>query len=166
MGLSTLCCFSIDTLLSFSHCLSLLVSLCVFILKPFVCFHFIVNSIPLNLSTPQSGPTGTLHSVSASLFYLLPGAWGIMRAEGALLPWVLMSQVSFHGRTHTHTHTHTHAHAHAHTHTHRNIHASHPMYNSHTSSYCRHIFEPISRLPLSCTMTPGVYNFPCIIPAL
>lgn len=68
-GFSALCCFTTDTVL-FSPTASLSsLSLypCVLVLKPFVCFHFIVNSVPLNFSALQSGPIGTLHSVSTSL---------------------------------------------------------------------------------------------------
>lgn len=83
----TLLFFSIDTLLSVSHWLSLpslLVSLCVLVLEPFVCFHFIVNSVPLNLSVLQSGPMQVHRTLYQHLFLSVASGMGIVRADGAL----------------------------------------------------------------------------------
>lgn len=45
---------------------SLPVSQCALDFKLFVCFYLTVNSVVLNLSILQSGPIGTLHSISTT----------------------------------------------------------------------------------------------------
>lgn len=152
MGFNASCFFSTDTLLSVSHylsLLSLLVFLCVFVVKPFVCFHFIVNSVPLNLSVLQSGPIQVHCTLYQHLFLSVASGMGYLEGWWGSIPRLNVSRVSPHT-----------------THTRRNIHASLPMHNSQTSSYCREIWVHISRLPFSCTMTLGAFNFPFIISVL
>lgn len=64
---SALCCFFIRYSALFPPLPFSLVSLRELGFKPFVCFHFIMNSVSLNLSILQPGPIGTLHSISTSL---------------------------------------------------------------------------------------------------
>lgn len=57
------CCFSAHTALFFSSCSP--ASAC---LKSLLCVFTSAWTVPLNLSIQQSGPIGTLHSISTSLF--------------------------------------------------------------------------------------------------